>query len=85
MFPSEAKQKYGATHYAVMRDGVTPQMYYKLETTPLSGGCSFTCWVYLSFADIWMGSSIEIGSSEESNLKEIIPAQLDNDRETSHV
>lgn len=85
MYPSEVKEKYGATHYATIRDGVTPQMYYKLETTPLSGGHSFTCWVYLSFANLWMGSNIGIGSPEESNLKEITPTQLDTDKETSHV
>ena len=79
MYPSETKERYGATHYATMRDGVTPQMYYKLETTPLSDGSSFTCWVYLSFANLWMGSSIKIGSSEESNLKEIIATSNHNE------
>lgn len=72
MFPSEVKQRFGATHYSTMRDGVTPQMYYKLETTPLSDGHSFTCWVYLSYADLWVGSNIQIGSTAEGNLTKII-------------
>ena len=29
MTPQEANKKYGATHYQVMLDGKTPQMYYK--------------------------------------------------------
>ena len=71
MRPSEAKARYGATHYATMRDGVTPQMYYKLETVPLNDGTSWTHWAYLSYCDLWQGSSIKIGSLEEGNLREI--------------
>ena len=79
MPPSVAKQKYGATHYAAMRDGVTPQMYYKKETKPLNDGTTYTCWVYLSFADLWMGSAIRIGSVDESKLKEFTtPTNLDS-------
>lgn len=72
MYPSEAKLNYGATHYSTMRDGVTPQMYYKLQTIPLNDGTEVTTWVYLSFANLWMGSEMKKGSEEESNLKEII-------------
>jgi hypothetical protein len=68
MKPSEAKAWFGATHYATMLDGVTPQMYYKQETNPVNDGTTWTCWVYLSFADLWMGSNIRIGSEEEKDL-----------------
>lgn len=71
MTPQEAKAKFGATHYATMRDGVTPQMYYKQETTPLNDGASFTAWVYLSFCNLWQGSNIRIGSEEERRLTPI--------------
>lgn len=66
--PSEAKAKFNATHYTVMRDGITPQMYYKKETTQLNNGKSFTCWVYLSYCDLWQGSNIPIGHRTELNL-----------------
>ena len=71
MTPSEAKSQYGATHYSTMRGGVTPQLYYKLEATPLNDGTSFTGWVYLSYCNPWMSSNIQRGSTEEGNLKEI--------------
>lgn len=68
MTPQEAKAKYGATHYTTMRDGVTPQMYYKQQTAPFNDGTSFTCWVYLSYCDLWQGSAIKIGSEDEKKL-----------------
>jgi hypothetical protein len=71
MTPQQAKEQHGATHYSTMRDGITPQMYYKLQTTKINDGTGFTCWVYLSFADLWMGSNIRIGSEEEQRLKPI--------------
>jgi hypothetical protein len=52
------KAKYGATHYATMRDGVTPQMYYKQEYIIYNDNTSELVWVYLSYANLWMGSSI---------------------------
>lgn len=58
MTPQAAQAMYGATHYTAMRDGVTPQMYYKTSEIPFSDGTSHTCWVYLSYANIWMGSGI---------------------------
>lgn len=77
MTPQEVKTKYGATHYTTMRDGVTPQMYYKLKTTPLNDGTSFTCWVYLSHCDLWQGSAIKIDSEESRKLTPIeIPEEL---------
>lgn len=66
--PSEAKAKFNATHYIPMRDGITPQMYYKKETVPLNNERSFTCWVYLSYCKLWQGSAIRIGSDDEANL-----------------
>lgn len=71
MKPSEAKARYGATHYQTMRDGVTPQMYYKLETIQVNDGTRRKCWVYLSFCNLWQGSNIKVGSPEESRLKPI--------------
>lgn len=62
------KNQYGATHYSAMKDGVTPQMYYK-QVTELVKGEQVTRWVYLSFAGIWMGS--QITPDEIANLKEI--------------
>jgi len=66
--PSEAKAQFGATHWMPMRDGITPQMYYKKETTQLNNGKSFTCWVYLSYCDLWQGSAIQISSDDEARL-----------------
>lgn len=51
MKPSEAKEKYGATHYSAMKNGKTPQLYYR------EPGVS-PCWCYLTFADSWHGSFI---------------------------
>jgi hypothetical protein len=68
MTPQEAKAQEGATHYTAMRDGTTPQMYYRKETNQLNDGTSFTCWVYLSFANLWQGSNIQIGSEDEKKL-----------------
>ena len=73
MTPQEAKAKFGATHYVTMKDGVTPQMYYKQETNPLNDGTSYTCWVYLSYCDLWQGSNIRIGSQDEIILVSIEP------------
>ena len=70
MTPSEAKAKFNATHYMPMRDGVTPQMYYKKETTQLNDGTSRTCWVYLS-CKLWQRSAIQIGSDDETKLTPI--------------
>jgi predicted metalloendopeptidase len=61
--------QYGATHYSTMKDGVTPQMYYKQQTEPINDGTTRTRWVYLSHAGIWMGSSMT--DEEINNLKEI--------------
>lgn len=71
MTPREAKALFGATHYATMRDGVTPQMYYKTETIKVNDGTEIVCWVYLSFGDLWMGSNIQRGSEEEHQLTPI--------------
>ena len=68
MTPSEAKAKFNATHYMPMRNGITPQMYYKKETNLLNNGKSYTCWVYLSYCNSWQGSAIQIGSDEEARL-----------------
>ena len=58
MTPQAAQAMYGATHYTAMRDGVTPQMYYKQENIHFNDKTSKLCWVYLSYANIWMGSGI---------------------------
>lgn len=72
MSPQEVKKAYGATHYAVMRDGVTPQMYYKKELQNFSDGTKALRWVYLSFAGIWMGSALNDRDAPLVNdLKEI--------------
>lgn len=66
--PSEAKAKFDATHFIATKDGITPQLYYKKETTQLNDEISFTCWVYLSYCNLWQGSNIPIGHSTESKL-----------------
>jgi hypothetical protein len=59
MTPTEAKDQYGATHYyPTVRDGDIPQMYYKQEHIHYNDDTSELVWVYLSYANIWMGSSI---------------------------
>ena len=68
MTPSEAKARFNATHYITMRDGVTPQMYYKQKTTSLNDGTSYTCWVYLSYCELWQGSALQIGHADEARL-----------------
>ena len=68
--PSRAKERYGATHYSTMRDGITPQMYYKRETTQCNDGTSFTCWVYLSYANLWQGSAIKDSDHKLIEIKE---------------
>lgn len=68
MTPEQIKEQYGATHYSTLRDGVTPQMFYKLETTPVNDGTKHTSWVYLSYCDLWQGSNIKVGSEEEQRL-----------------
>lgn len=68
MTPQEAKARFNATHYSTMRNGITPQMYYKQETNPLNDGTSYTCWVYLSYCNLWQGSVIKIGSDDEKRL-----------------
>lgn len=57
MTPQQAKEWFGATHYLPMKDGVTPQMYYKQESDKYSEEPRVS-WVYLSFANIWMGSQL---------------------------
>lgn len=71
MTPEEAKMKYRATHYSIMTDGVTPQLYYRQNELKFSDGTSKTVWEYLSFADIWMGSELTRNPEGEAVLKEI--------------
>ena len=56
--PAEAKKEFNATHYMLMKDGVTPQMYYKHrpETDTFS---------YLSYCHLWQGSDINFRKGRE--------------------
>lgn len=63
------KALYGATHYATMKDGVTPQMYYKQENVQYNDNTSKRVWVYLSYCNLWMGSSMT--EAEVAKLIEI--------------
>lgn len=72
MYPSEAKKNYGATHFMPMKDGVTPQMYYKQETIKFNDGTSTTVWVYLSYANLWMGSEFTRSPEGIKDLVEIV-------------
>jgi hypothetical protein len=71
MTPKEINQKYGATHYSVMCDGETPQQFYKQEDIPFSDGTSKRVWVYLSYANIWMGSDYNNNPEAVNKLKTI--------------
>lgn len=64
----------GATHYSIMRDGVTPQMYYRKLHIHYNDSTHSHVWHYLSYANIWNGSNIKVGSVEESRLVPIIKA-----------
>lgn len=59
---------YGATHYSTKKDGITPQLYYKKIPIHLNNGTTVNVWHYLSYANIWMGSGIKVGSVDESEL-----------------
>ena len=67
---------YGATHYSTMRDGITPQMYYKKLPIQYNDNTSKHVWHYLSYANIWIGSNIKVDSFEESRLVPIIKAEI---------
>ena len=56
--PAQAKEKFQATHFMPMKDGVTPQMYYKYrpETDTFS---------YLSYCNLWQGSEINFRKGRE--------------------
>ena len=58
MTPTKASKNFGATHYLTMSNTKTPQMYYKHIPTKYSDSTSSVNWHYLSFANIWMGSSL---------------------------
>ena len=49
--PAQAKVRIGATHYGTMRDGVTPQMYYKYDREKHT-------LQYRSFCNLWQGSNL---------------------------
>ena len=71
MTPQEASTQFGATHYIVMADGKTPQMYYRQEDIHFNDGTSKRVWAYLSFANIWMGSGYPLDVNSEAYLKPI--------------
>jgi hypothetical protein len=73
MTPTEANEQFGATHYTVMRDDVTPQLFYKQKTIPCKDGTSKRVWVYLSFANIWMGAAYADSTEFVKSLK-VLPA-----------
>jgi len=56
MNPRQAKQKIGATHYAVMKDGETPQLYYKWKEIKINDGTTINKLMYFSSYGIWVGS-----------------------------
>lgn len=68
-----AKAEYGASHYMPMLDGVTPQLFYKQQTVHFNDGTSETWWHYLSYCNLWIGSSI---SAE--HIARLVPITGDN-------
>ena len=71
MTPIEAYKKYGATHYSVMRDQLTPQMYYKKRVIQYYDGTFMETWLYLAFSDIWTGSIYKNNPDTEKYFKAI--------------
>ncbi len=69
MTPTEAKEIYGATHYSVAKDKITPRMFYKKEPMLYNDDTCKLVWVYLNYNNFWVGSSIT--EEESKNLKEI--------------
>ena len=63
--PAAAKAQFGATHYTTMRDGITPQMYYKQAPLDPYVEDSPVRWCYLSFCGLWMGSALLASSQLE--------------------
>ena len=51
--------KRGATHYRAMKDGITPQLFYKEN--------KFKCLEYISFSGAWFGSNLN-GDDQKLNI-----------------
>ncbi len=60
------KRSFGATHYLPQADGVSMAMAYKQESVRYNDGTSSKRWVYLSYANIWMGSGVPVAELEAS-------------------
>jgi hypothetical protein len=57
MNTEEAKKYYGAQYYQTMKDGVTPQMFYRWKTVKYNDGTTGEVFQYLTSFDNWHNSS----------------------------
>ena len=66
MNPQEAKEQIGASHYMTMKNGVTPQMYYRIEPVKIVGGEIYQCLQFYSeCGGGWLGSGENVPSAQE--------------------
>ena len=65
MTPQEAKLYYGAEYYSTMMDGFSPELYYRVNVINYNDGTSAPRLEYLSFANIWQGSSRKMNEISE--------------------
>jgi len=64
-----------ATHYTVMKDGITPQMYYRYTTTKWNDGTETqTLQYYSECGSGWMNSSSTLTPAEIE--QKLIPLTL---------
>lgn len=82
MTPEQAYTSYGATHYLTMKDGVTPQMYYKWVYTQMNDGSIGSGLCYLSFANIWMGSD---RNNNEIPTEGLIETQMNTKKQKDNL
>ena len=59
MTPQEALKLYGATMYSTMKNGITPQLFYRWNEIKFNNGTFKYVLEYLSYANIWMGSGLK--------------------------
>lgn len=73
MTPLQANEIFCAQFYTTMKDGITPQMFYKYETIYFNDGTNKNVLCYLSFANIWMGSGLTKEYTRKELMTKLIP------------
>ena len=69
--PQEAKERFGAQYYLTMKDGITPQMYYKFISTGFNDGTRKDVLNYKSSFGVWMPSDRNSNLNPLENLIKI--------------